>query len=1156
LKYLDNGSDQGTAWIDPSFNDSSWASGPSELGYGDGDEATVVEDNATPGYSPNDTDRYATTYFRHAFDVSDVSGFASIIASLERDDAAVIYLNGREILRTPNLPATPEPVLYNTFATGQAVEDTIDIFAISPTNFAVGMNTLAVEIHQQAANSSDISLNFRLQGIPVIIHNLSPIVNLNAPTNGQYFVAPPEIALEATASDGDGSVAKVEFFAGTMKIGEDTTEPYNVVWTNPPVAAHVLTAVATDDLGATTTSAEVPIVVYDAAGTPVAAITSPVDGFNTPGPTNWLVTATANAITGVTNVQFLANGVPFGEDATAPFSTVWAAPFGTNILTAVATDANGVNGTSPAITVVITIPPTNVVAPTVALQTPLAGATVTNLTNITVTFSEFVQNVDAADLLINGAPAASVSANHSRSNYTFTFAQPAYGMVNITWAAGHGITDYGFPTVLPFDENGSSATWSYDLIDRTQPTIIARTPAAGSTVTNLTEISVTFSEPVTGVDAADLLVNTVPALGVTGGGASYVFSVPQPPVGTSTVTWAASHGIVDTAPATNAFNATGPGATWSFVFDNRAVLVQSNSVWRFVKGFAEASDPRDAWRQPGFDDSSWSNAPAPFFFGDPYTNASIRGTLLSDMQSNYTTIFLRHEFTVENLGAITSVRINHQTDDGFIAWINGTEVLRYNVPGGDLTYNATALTAANEPSQSGAAYLAAVLTNNAALRLIKGTNLIAIMAFNQNLTNSSDFGFNAQIYYYPVDPATVPPRLVQADPAAGDVFYLTNVTISFSEGVTGVDPADLLVNGAPATGISSTTNSVYTFGFPQPPYGPVLITWDTNNGIVDFDEPPRAFDGAAAASTVSYTLLNPSSPRVATQMPPPSTTLTGLTSIAVTFTEPVTGVEASDLLVSGAPASLVSSTDNTTYNFTFAQPPFGPGDHPLGDQPRHYRPGNAAGSLRSGAFWGAVDLHLIDPVPAVALTSPTNNVHVLAPANVRSARPPLDNDGTVALVEFYEGATKLGEGTNAPYSLTVSNVPVGTYFFRAVATDNQGLIGTSAPVVLNVVTSLPWSWCADLICKSDRPPEASCAGAPTCLRTQSCSTDGPEHPDESCLRRDLDERTHRDAQRPATGHEVLLFDWNRGADQRERCGLLVQDLPIPGTQAHPLLGAR
>ena len=111
--------------------------------------------------------------------------------------------------------------------------------------------------------------------------------------------------------------------------------------------------------------------------------------------------------------------------------------------------------------------------------------------------------------------------------------------------------------------------------------------------------------------------------------------------------------------------------TWRFVYDPRVTLVRSNSTWLFIKGLAEASDPMSAWRARDFNDSGWSNAPAPFFFGDPYTNAVIRGTLLSDMNSNYTSIYLRQEFNVENRGAILSLLLNHQSDDGFIAWLNG-----------------------------------------------------------------------------------------------------------------------------------------------------------------------------------------------------------------------------------------------------------------------------------------------------------------------------------------------------------------------------------------------------------------------------------------------------------------------------------------------------
>src|SRR5256885_8543451 len=69
-------------------------------------------------------------------------------------------------------------------------------------------------------------------------------------------------------------------------------------------------------------------------------------------------------------------------------------------------------------------------------------------------------------------------------------------------------------------------------------------------------------------------------------------------------------------------------------------FVPSNSVWRFFRGTNEASSPAVAWRTNTFDDSSWEVGPAPFYFGTTYTN-SVNGTLLADMQSNYTCIFLR-----------------------------------------------------------------------------------------------------------------------------------------------------------------------------------------------------------------------------------------------------------------------------------------------------------------------------------------------------------------------------------------------------------------------------------------------------------------------------------------------------------------------------------
>ena len=155
-KYLDNGSNQGTAWRARTFNDSAWKSGAAQLGYGDGDEATIVS------YGPNSSAKYITTYFRHAFTVADPSAVGAINLGVLRDDGAVVYLNGTEVFRT-NMPAgTISAATLASAALGGSDETTYAAAAVNPGLLVSGTNVLAVEIHQSGATSSDISFDLRL----------------------------------------------------------------------------------------------------------------------------------------------------------------------------------------------------------------------------------------------------------------------------------------------------------------------------------------------------------------------------------------------------------------------------------------------------------------------------------------------------------------------------------------------------------------------------------------------------------------------------------------------------------------------------------------------------------------------------------------------------------------------------------------------------------------------------------------------------------------------------------------------------------------------------------------------------------------------------------------------------------------------------------
>jgi len=92
--------------------------------------------------------------------------------------------------------------------------------------------------------------------------NDAPSVSLTAPANNAVFNAPATITLTASASDADGTVAKVDFFhGGTNLIATLTSAPYTFNWTNVAAGSYTLTAKATDNLNETTTSAPVNMTV-------------------------------------------------------------------------------------------------------------------------------------------------------------------------------------------------------------------------------------------------------------------------------------------------------------------------------------------------------------------------------------------------------------------------------------------------------------------------------------------------------------------------------------------------------------------------------------------------------------------------------------------------------------------------------------------------------------------------------------------------------------------------------------------------------------------------------------------------------------------------------------------------------------------------------
>jgi CotH kinase protein/Lamin Tail Domain/Immunoglobulin domain/Bacterial TSP3 repeat len=163
-----------------------------------------------------------------------------------------------------------------------------------------------------------------------------------------------------------------------------------------------------------------------------------------------------------------------------------------------------------------------------------------------------------------------------------------------------------------------------------------------------------------------------------------------------------------------------------------ADLVLPASTWKYFKGLSEASSPDPtSWRTIDFDDTAWLAGEAPLYYeaGSGYTG----NTELTDMQNGYSSVFLRHAFQVADPSEFSQLQVDVRSDDGAIVWINGVEVERLGMAGGEIPYDGVALDANGEPKTS-----SAVVANPGSV-LVAGKNVLAVHAFNQSLGGSSDF---------------------------------------------------------------------------------------------------------------------------------------------------------------------------------------------------------------------------------------------------------------------------------------------------------------------------------------------------------------------------------------------------------------------------------
>jgi hypothetical protein len=306
---------------------------------------------------------------------------------------------------TFNLPASPSLILAVPEYADQAFNGLMDEFSVYSR--ALTPNEITA-IYNAGSGGKAFSLS----------------VTLTNPANNTVILAGSNISLGASTWDPSGTVSLVQFFQGMHSLGVVSNSPYTLVWTNPPVGSNVLTAAVIDSLGRVTNSPAVNVVIDMP---PTVALISPTNNavISTGAPFN-LTASAADTVGTVTQVQFFCGTNYLGAATSSPYSFLWQNPVpGTCSLTAVATDNNGLSTVSPAVNIIVDVPPTvaltNPVNNTVFISslTNLALAAVANDSDGTVAQVQFFQGTNSLGI-VTSSPYGINWPNVPTGNYFLT----------------------------------------------------------------------------------------------------------------------------------------------------------------------------------------------------------------------------------------------------------------------------------------------------------------------------------------------------------------------------------------------------------------------------------------------------------------------------------------------------------------------------------------------------------------------------------------------------------------------------------------------------------------------------------------------------------------------------------------------------------------
>jgi chitodextrinase len=873
--------------------------------------------------------------------------------------------------------------------------------------------------------------------------NQNPTVALTAPAANATYVAGSSISLSASATDSDGQVAKVEFFAGSTKIGEKATAPYTVSWGNLAAGSYQLTAKATDDKGGVTTSAPISVTVSPKNQLPTVSLAVSAGSVAQ----NSVVTISANASDSdgsVSKVEFFANSTKIGEKTSAPFSIDWtAATVGTVALTAKVTDNQGGVTTSTSVNLNVTVIPVNQ-APSVSLTAPTNNAKLTEGDNVTLTAS--ATDSDGQVAKVEFFAGSTKIGEKTAAPFTMDWNNLPVGTYAVTARA---TDDKGVMTT----SSAVTVLVEAKVIPNQNPVISIVAPAANATFTEGDNLTVTVDVK----DSDGSVAKVEYFAGTTKLGESttlpFSFNWTNLKVGSYSITAKAT----DDKGAAVTSSAIAITIT-AKVVPNQAPLVSvtaptNNTTSVEGDAIAITADASDA-------DGSVSKVE---FFANSIkigekTNAPFTITWTGAAAGTYSlTAKATDNKGAEKTSTAVAVTVTKKVVTDTTANENPVVALTEPIANSTFTEGETVKLTATASDADGSVAKIEFYAENVKIgeattapytinwtNVAKGTYSITAKATDNQDGTAVSTASSITVTAKP----NQNPSIAISSPA-GNASFTEGESVTISVNATDSDGSIAKVEFfAGTTKIGETTTAPFAFNW-------------TNLGTGTYSLTAKATDnqnGSVTSEAVSVTVKAKPAP-VPAPNSAPVVSLTAPTANA-SFTEGDNiALTASATDSDGSIAKVeffAGSTkigEKTTASFTITWNTVATGNYSLtakATDDKGLATISAAVAIVVKAKVAPAPAPTPNSAPVVSLTAPANNAKYTEGTTITLTASASDADGSVSKMEFFNGTTKLGEKTAAPFAMEWTSVATGTYTLTAKATDNQGTSSTSTSITVVV----------------------------------------------------------------------------------------------------------